>query len=79
MIWGMNAGRIDGHFDRVKLAHGLAHHLALGIRPQAHAIKCYVAWACESGRQDLNLRPLDPQSSALPGCATSRTVKQAVF
>ena len=26
----------------------------------------------KSGRQDLNLRPLDPQSSALPGCATSR-------
>jgi hypothetical protein len=25
-----------------------------------------------SGRQDLNLRPLDPQSSALPSCATSR-------
>ena len=25
-----------------------------------------------SGRQDLNLRPLDPQSSALPNCATSR-------
>ncbi|GAA2282364.1 hypothetical protein GCM10010149_28800 [Nonomuraea roseoviolacea subsp. roseoviolacea] len=27
-----------------------------------------------SGRQDLNLRPLDPQSSALPSCATSRCV-----
>ncbi|GAA2230462.1 hypothetical protein GCM10010232_15980 [Streptomyces amakusaensis] len=26
-----------------------------------------------SGRQDLNLRPLDPQSSALPSCATSRS------
>ena len=25
-----------------------------------------------SERQDLNLRPLDPQSSALPGCATLR-------
>ena len=25
-----------------------------------------------SGRQDLNLRPLDPQSSALTGCATPR-------
>ena len=25
-----------------------------------------------SGRQDLNLRPLDPQSSALPNCATPR-------
>jgi hypothetical protein len=26
----------------------------------------------ESGRQDLNLRPLAPQASALPGCATPR-------
>ena len=26
----------------------------------------------QSGRQDLNLRPLDPQSSALPSCATPR-------
>ena len=25
-----------------------------------------------SGRQDLNLRPLHPQRSALPDCATSR-------
>ena len=25
-----------------------------------------------SGRPDLNRRPLDPQSSALPNCATSR-------
>ena len=25
-----------------------------------------------SGREDLNLRPLDPQSSALPDCATPR-------
>src|SRR5438552_17746432 len=25
-----------------------------------------------SGRRDLNPRPLDPQSSALPGCATPR-------
>ena len=26
----------------------------------------------ESGWPDLNRRPLDPQSSALPNCATSR-------
>ena len=26
-----------------------------------------------SGRQDLNLRPLAPHASALPGCATPRT------
>src|SRR5512136_3059874 len=25
-----------------------------------------------SGREDLNLRPLEPHSSALPGCATPR-------
>src|SRR5215471_13052955 len=28
--------------------------------------------ACWSGRQDLNLRPLAPHASALPGCATPR-------
>ena len=33
------------------------------------ALNCDFA---KSGRQDLNLRPLDPQSSALPSCATSR-------
>ena len=32
-----------------------------------------------SGRQDLNLRPLDPQSSALPSCATSRPRLPRVF
>ncbi len=26
----------------------------------------------ESGRPDLNRRPLEPHSSALPGCATPR-------
>ena len=31
-----------------------------------------------SGRQDLNLRPLDPQSSALPDCATPRLGDQVV-
>ena len=31
-----------------------------------------------SGRQDLNLRPLDPQSSALPGCATPRLRREIV-
>ena len=30
-----------------------------------------------SGRQDLNLRPLPPQGSALPGCATSRHSRQS--
>jgi hypothetical protein len=29
-----------------------------------------------SGRPDLNRRPLDPQSSALPNCATSRCRRQ---
>jgi hypothetical protein len=38
------------------------------IRPRTPA-KSLRKW---SERQDLNLRPLDPQSSALPGCATLR-------
>lgn len=29
-----------------------------------------VSFACLSGWQDLNLRPLVPQTRALPGCAT---------
>ena len=32
-----------------------------------------------SGRQDLNLRPLDPQSSALPDCATPRRSQSVHF
>src|SRR5450432_2937663 len=32
-----------------------------------------------SERQDLNLRPLDPQSSALPGCATLRCRKDRPY
>ena len=31
-----------------------------------------------SGGQDLNLRPLDPQSSALPNCATTRFAKRYI-
>src|SRR5690606_40908003 len=32
-----------------------------------------IVWEFWSERRDLNPRPLDPQSSALPGCATLRT------
>ena len=32
-----------------------------------------------SGREDLNLRPPDPQSGALPGCATPRCLKKRQF
>ncbi|KPI16136.1 hypothetical protein OV450_2467 [Actinobacteria bacterium OV450] len=39
------------------------------LRSERTASDLLRAW---SGRQDLNLRPLDPQSSALPSCATSR-------
>ncbi len=31
----------------------------------------YIFW---SGREDLNLRPLEPHSSALPDCATPRQI-----
>ena len=48
-------------------------HVAAARRPADQAIPAAQrAFACLSGRQDLNLRPLDPQSSALPSCATSR-------
>ncbi len=39
---------------------------------QKRPLTCDVRSFEQSGRQDLNLRPLDPQSSALPSCATSR-------
>ena len=32
--------------------------------------------SCESGRRDLNPRPPEPHSGALPGCATSRQFPQ---
>jgi hypothetical protein len=31
-----------------------------------------------SGRQDLNLRPSDPKSDALPNCATPRNMKNYI-
>ena len=34
--------------------------------------RTYYVW---SGREDLNLRPLEPHSSALPDCATPRRKK----
>ena len=36
--------------------------------------KLEIEFIISSEREDLNLRPLDPQSSALPDCATSRFV-----
>ena len=49
-------------------------HEVLTIKKSLHTKKniCMKALP-ESGRQDLNLRPLDPQPSALPDWATSRT------
>ena len=39
----------------------------------------YFQWVSWSGRQDLNLRPEVPKTSALPGCAIPRTVVSVVF
>ena len=46
--------------------------LANTARPLIRRRPPLAARAKWSERQDLNLRPLDPQSSALPGCATLR-------
>ena len=49
-----------------------------GIEPVTYCLEgsCSIHWATEpirwSGWQDSNLRPLRPERSALPGCATSR-------
>ena len=40
----------------------------LAAWPHPYVLNC-IFW---SGRQDLNLRPPDPKSGALPNCATSR-------
>jgi hypothetical protein len=50
-----------------------------GRRSASDGSRYAAAWICEfnysqnwSGREDLNLRPLAPHASALPGCATPR-------
>jgi hypothetical protein len=68
--------------------NGRLHHIGTGrtqglptpdppkaVSPNPHPWVRAMPMSCDitlSGRQDLNLRPLDPQSSALPSCATSR-------
>ena len=43
-------------------------------KPRKHRHFCLISGVCrESGRQDSNLRPLDPQSSTLANCATPRS------
>src|SRR5690606_41186135 len=56
--------------DQLKIARGEAFPLV--DRPMGGPPQCEEPPITPSGRQDLNLRPLDPQSSALPSCATSR-------
>ena len=41
------------------------------IRQKARLSNCFLSYSW-SGREDLNLRPLQPHCSALPGCATPR-------
>ena len=52
-------GREPGRVDAV----------VVGDEEKGHQIRGGKSW---SGREDLNLRPQDPQSCALPGCATPR-------
>ena len=52
-------------------AHKIAHRRA-SERPPSGSREAVSRSGSWSGRQDSNLRPLDPQSSALPGCATPR-------
>ena len=46
--------------------------MAFTKQPLTWAVALVSGRWCWSGRRDLNPRPLDPQSSALPNCATSR-------
>ena len=42
------------------------------MRRKENSRNPYCTW---SGRKDLNLRPLAPHASALPGCATPRMIE----
>ena len=43
-----------------------------GLDPPGTVVETKVSLSCLSGREDLNLRLLGPEPSALPGCATPR-------
>src|SRR5215510_10138901 len=43
-----------------------------GLLPPKTATLKERRYSCKSGRRDLNPRPLEPHSSALPSCATAR-------
>jgi hypothetical protein len=67
-LWGAEllkvAILIDGSFFSKKFYHRNKKH------PNPNDVKKLIdTW---SGREDLNLRPLEPHSSALPDCATPR-------
>jgi hypothetical protein len=65
---------IGTHHGRTRLRPPCDHHPATRTKnPPHHSVeRASDLRLCWSGRQDLNLRPPDPQSGALPSCATSR-------
>ena len=68
--------KLSRHFRRSTRRRNVSHgHARARTDRNALTLGCHPTSAGllrPSGRQDLNLRPLDPQSSALPSCATSR-------
>ena len=55
-----------------------SHHAVNGEMKNRPDISLSDLRVCWSGGQDLNLRPLDPQSSALPNCATTRIANRYI-
>jgi hypothetical protein len=64
--WSLNQLKVGGESPPRQRAYPLVERQKAGTPSNGTGLRP------ASGRQDLNLRPLDPQSSALPSCATSR-------
>ena len=70
--------RVDGLIKFVSYRTAIQHFsryfmtFAKNRKIKKTAQPCMIERFLWSGWQDLNLRPLDPQSSALPSCATLR-------
>ena len=63
---------IDSIFNRIQIL------MSLRVFLQGSVLSLRKARNTLSEREDLNLRPLDPQSSALPDCATSRIITKNI-
>ena len=68
-VWDVQTGRRRATGDPATRDRGVACGVSIGC-----SFELGYRW---SGRRDSNPRPLEPHSSALPGCATSRPLISA--